>query len=287
MKSGCLVAMAIATALNLTGAIAVRAQEPREAIEMVVKDYINAHPDEISELVKAYLVKHPEATGEILAAALKNRNAVAAGARSNAGAVESSAAQSAPDRAAAIGANAQALFSSRHQVTLGNPHGDVTLVEFFDYSCGFCKRALSDTLVLLKEDPNLKIVLKEFPILGPGSVEAARIAVAVRMQDDDGRKYIGFHRELLASAGPASKDKALAAASKQGFDIAAIERDAASEEATATINEDIRLASELGINGTPTYVIGGRMVRGAVGVAALKGQIDAARAAPANSVKAR
>ena len=94
-------------------------------------------------------------------------------------------------------------------MTLGNPQGDVTLVEFFDYSCGFCKRALSDMLALLKDDPKLKIVLKEFPILGPGSVEAARVAVAVRMQDPGGQKYLAFHQELLGAPGPATRDRAL------------------------------------------------------------------------------
>ena len=75
------------------------------------------------------------------------------------------------------------IFNSPHQVVLGNPQGNVTMVEFFDYNCAFCKRALPDMMELLKTDPNLKFVLKEFPVLGPGSVEAAHVAVAARMQD--------------------------------------------------------------------------------------------------------
>jgi protein-disulfide isomerase len=117
------------------------------------------------------------------------------------------------------------MSSSSHQVTLGNPNGDVTLVEFFDYNCGFCKRALSDMLTLLKQDPNLKVVLKELPILGPGSTEAARVAVAVRMQDPDGQKYLAFHQGLLGEPGPASKEKAHAAAQKLGLDMAQLESD--------------------------------------------------------------
>ena len=83
---------------------------------------------------------------------------------------------------------------------LGNPQGDVTMVEFFDYNCGFCKRALGDMVDLLKAEPNLKIVLKEFPVLGPGSVEAARIAVAVRMQDPSGKNILNSTASFWAVA---------------------------------------------------------------------------------------
>ncbi len=89
------------------------------------------------------------------------------GTRRPAAAHQDRRAQPANDPSAAVASNAAELFSSAHQVTLGNPQGDVTLVEFFDYNCGFCKRALPDTLALLKDDPKLRIVLKEFPILGP------------------------------------------------------------------------------------------------------------------------
>ena len=85
-------------------------------------------------------------------------------------------------------------------------------------------------LTLLKDDPKLKVVLKEFPILGPGSAEAARVAVAVRMQDAGGQKYLAFHQDLLGGPGPASKDKALAAAKDQGFDMARLQQDMASDE---------------------------------------------------------
>jgi protein-disulfide isomerase len=167
-------------------------------------------------------------------------------------------------------------------VTLGNPQGDVTLVEFFDYSCGFCKRALSDMLALLKDDPKLKIVLKEFPILGPGSVEAARVAVAVRMQDPGGQKYLAFHQELLGAPGPATRDRALAAAKNQGLDMERLEQDMASGEVNTTLNEDMRLAKLIGATGTPNHVVGKTMVVGVVGVAGLRDRIDAARNNPTN-----
>jgi len=167
---------AAVTVLALIAPAAGQAQSARDEIDAVIKDYLAAHPDEVGEIAKGYLIKHPEAVGEILAEVLKHRKAAAGSGTTPAPAAD---VQATPDRGAAIAGNAAALFSSPHQVTLGNPNGDVTLVEFFDYSCGYCKRALPDMLTLINGDPNLKIVLKELPILGPGSAEAARIAVAV------------------------------------------------------------------------------------------------------------
>ena len=126
-------------------------------------------------------------------------------------------------------------------------------------------------------------MLKEFPILGPGSVEAARVAIAVRMQDAGGKKYIAFHQQLLGSPGPASKDKALAAAKDQGLDMKRLEQNMASEEVDATLKEDLKLASAVGITGTPGYVIGKDVVVGAVGLTELKRKIVLAYGAASHS----
>ncbi len=139
---------------------------------------------EIERIVREYLVGHPEVLQEAMTELDKRQTAAEA-----------------EKHKAAVKAQAQALFSSPRQVVLGNPNGDVTFVEFFDYNCGYCKRAMSDMLTLLKDDPKLKVVLKEFPVLGPGSVEAAQVAVAVRMQDKTGQKYLEFHQELLGGRG--------------------------------------------------------------------------------------
>ena len=269
---------AILAGLILIAPQAGRAQDLRGEIESIVKDYLASHPDEVGEIVKAYMIAHPEAVGQILAELLKHRPTASASAAAPTGAN----AKSADERNAAVADNAGALFTSPHQVTLGNPDGTVTLVEFFDYSCGYCKRALPDMLTLLKDDPKLKIVLKEFPILGPGSAEAARVAIAVRMQDPGGQKYLAFHQELLGGPGPASKDKALAAAKAQGFDMTRLEQDMASEEVSATLAENMKLAGALGISRTPGYVVGKKVVIGAVGLVSLKDQIDSARAQAAN-----
>jgi protein-disulfide isomerase len=177
----------------------------------------------------------------------------------------------------AIVENKATLFSSPHQVVLGNPQGSVTMVEFFDYNCGYCKRAMSDMLTLIKTDGNLKFVLKEFPVLGEGSVEAARVAVAARMQDATGKKYVEFHQKLLGGRGGADKTRALAVAKEVGLDMSRLERDMGSDEVKQTIEENMKLAEALGVSGTPSYVVGEEVVVGAVGLDALREKIGAER----------
>jgi protein-disulfide isomerase len=178
---------------------------------------------------------------------------------------------------AAVKEHGEAIFNSTHQVVLGNPKGDVTMVEFFDYNCGYCKRALLDMMTLLKSDPKLRVVLKEFPVLGPGSVEAAKVATAVRMQDKTGRKYLEFHQKLMGGRGQADKAHAIAAAKDVGLDTARIEKDIDSAEVRASLEESFKLAEALGLNGTPSYVIGKDVVVGAVGLDALKEKINTNR----------
>jgi protein-disulfide isomerase len=273
-KTSFLVAAVIATLVFAPGVS--RSQDLRGQIEDIVRDYLANHPDEVGAIAKDYMLRHPEAMAAILAQMLKLRSAHA-GAGAGAPSPAAYGAKAADEHGAAIKSNAAALFSSPHQVTLGNANGDITLVEFFDYSCGFCRRALPDMLALMRDDPHLRIVLKELPVLGPGSAEAARIAVAVRMQDPDGQKYLAFHRALLGTPGPASREKALAVAKDEGLDMERLERDAASDEVKATLSEDAKLAGAMGIHGTPGYVVGNDVVLGAVGLAALKERIEAVR----------
>ena len=215
---------------------------------------------EIETIVKNYLIAHPEVLQEAMAELEKRQQAA-----------------DAEKHRQVVKENTATLFSSPHQVVLGNPQGNVTMVEFFDYNCGYCKRALPDMLGLLKADTNLKFVLKEFPVLGEGSVEAARVAVAARMQDSTGKKYIEFHQKLLGSRGPADKARALAVAKDVGFDMARIEKDMGSDEVKKTIDENMKLADALGVSGTPSYVVGHEVVMGAVGLDALKEKIEAER----------
>lgn len=216
--------------------------------------------EEIGKIIKDYLLTHPEVMQDVMAELEKRQQS----------------AETEKHRAAVL-ENKATLFSSPHQVVLGNPQGNVTMVEFFDYNCGFCKRAMSDMLDLIKTDGNLKFVLKEFPVLGEGSVDAARVAVAARMQDATGKKYIEFHQKLLGSRGAADKMRALAVAKEVGFDMPRLERDMGSDEVKKTIDENMKLAEALGVNGTPSYVVGEEVVIGAVGVDALREKISAER----------
>jgi protein-disulfide isomerase len=215
---------------------------------------------EIENIIKNYLLSHPEVLEDAMAE-LNKRQAAAESEKHEASVTE----------------NSNAIFNSPRGVLLGNKDGDVTFVEFFDYNCGYCKRAMTDMLDLMKSDSKLKVVLKEFPVLGEGSVEAAQVAVAVRMQDSGGKKYLDFHQKLLGGRGPADKARALAAAKDAGLDVGRIEKDLASPEVKATIEENFKLAEAMGMNGTPSYVIGKQIVVGAIGLDGLKEKIGIAR----------
>jgi protein-disulfide isomerase len=158
----------------------------------------------------------------------------------------------------------------------GNPVGDVTLVEFFDYHCAYCKRALNAVTAVLGEDPGLRIVYKEFPILGPDSVLAARAALASRNQDPS--KYLEFHVALMSTRGRLTQPRILEIARDAGFDAERLVADMASPEINTAIERNIELARSLEINGTPTFVIGDQLVPGAVDLDTLRRLIAEARA---------
>ncbi len=165
------------------------------------------------------------------------------------------------------------LFDSSFQATLGNPRGKVSLVEFFDYNCGYCKRALDDTAKLLKSEPDLKVVLKDFPVLGPGSVEAAQVASAVRNQFK-GDRFWQYHYKLLSTHGPIAKAQALAVAKDLGADMDQLARDMDKPDIKAGLEANMRLADSLSLTGTPSYIVGRDVVVGAVGYDELKGRVD-------------
>jgi uncharacterized protein len=214
----------------------------------------------IEQMTKDYILAHPEVIQDALAALQERQQA-----------------DDAKAHEAAVQEHDAEIFGSPHQVVLGNPQGKVTLVEFFDYNCAYCKRALPDMLSLMKDDGDLRVILKEFPVLGDGSVEAARVAVAVRMQDPTGQKYLEFHQKLLAGRGEANGERALAVAKEVGLDVDRLKRDMASPEAKATIDENLKLGETIGITGTPTYVVGSEVVVGAVGLDELAKKLAAQR----------
>lgn len=180
-------------------------------------------------------------------------------------------------RVAALATHRTALINSPGSIVFGNPQGDVTLVEFFDYNCGYCKRALTDMLEMMKSDPKLRIVLKDFPVLGPSSLEAAKLALAVKQQASPA-KFFEFHQKLLLTRGEVSSPRVLALAKELGLDTARITKDAESAEVVATLQENFKIAQDLGLSGTPSFVIGDGVIIGAVGLAKLRDQVATTRA---------
>ncbi|HEX2366973.1 MAG TPA: DsbA family protein [Bradyrhizobium sp.] len=229
-------------------------------VVVFAQNFTDTQRSDIETIIKNYLVSHPEVLEEAMTELSKRQ-----------------AAAETQKHEESITKNASTIFNSPRGVTVGNKDGDVTFVEFFDYNCGYCKRAMADMLDLMKNDHKLKVVLKEFPVLSEGSVDAAKVAVAVRMQDPTGQKYLDFHQKLLGGRGPADKARAMAAAKEAGLDTARIEKDLSSPEVKATIEENFKLAEEMGLNGTPSYVIGKQIVVGAVGLEGLKEKIGIAR----------
>jgi len=170
----------------------------------------------------------------------------------------------------AIAEMRDAIFDAPGQVVLGNPDGDVTLVEFFDYNCGYCRAALPDLAALLAEDPDLRVILKEFPILSNESIDAARIGVLVA---ESGVDYWSFHEALFTSRGQVDKTVALAAAGELGLSPVNLELQMGEERVARTIQTSYEIAQALGITGTPTYIIGNEIIPGAIGADELKARI--------------
>ncbi len=220
--------------------------------------FTDAQKTAIGRIIRDYLLENPELMREVFAA-LEDK--------------ETRARETA--RKDILKNNANAIFNAADSAIFGNPEGDVTLVEFFDYNCGFCKRALADLEKLVKNDPNIKVVMKEFPILSRGSFDAARVSIAVNMQDPE--KYRKFHAALLNARGRADEAKALSIAKGLGLDMARLKEDMKKPEVKMIIARDRSIADALGINGTPAYILDDKIFSGAVGVEKLRKKIAAIR----------
>ena len=171
---------------------------------------------------------------------------------------------------------ASPLYASPNQMVLGNPKGDVTLVEFFDYNCGYCKKSLSDIQKLIDSDKNLRVVLKEFPVLGPGSVEAAQVAMALLPSMKPEQMSL-FHAKLLSSRGQVGRDRAVEVAKDVGVDVAKMGKNPDRPEVAEALRESVSMADQLGLTGTPSFVLGDEVIVGAVGYDELKTRVDSLR----------
>jgi protein-disulfide isomerase len=213
---------------------------------------------EIGQIARDFLLEHPEVLQD-MAMVLQAREA---------------------EKTAALQKNAfsdhkNLIYSSVNQTVLGNPNGDVTLVEFFDYNCGYCRAALKDMDALLENDKNLKIVLKEFPVLGVASREVAVVASALRMQSSG--LYLKFHNAVMSEQEPSDGAKALELAKKAGADMPRLARDMADPAIEEGIKESLAIGQRLGIDGTPSYVLADTVVPGAVGAEKLEAMITNVR----------
>ncbi len=160
------------------------------------------------------------------------------------------------------------VFAHPDDPIAGNPNGDITLVEFFDYRCPYCKQVHKTVQKLIKEDGNLKYVFKEFPILGPASTFAARAALAARPQS----KYVAFSNALMEAKGSYSKGQVFGIAKEVGIDVDLLKKEMKDnlEAIDKVIDRNIRLAQKLNITGTPAFIVGGNVIRGAVSYDTLK-----------------
>lgn len=209
------------------GAAAPFSDEQKRAIEKVVKDYLIANPEVFLEIQQALETKMEQERD----AKLK----------------------------VAISENAKEIYHHPNGAVAGNPSGDITVVEFFDYNCGYCKRGLSGIAQLIEKDPKVRVVLKDLPILSKGSEEAAQVALAARLQG----KYWEIHRALLENKGQNNEQTALKIAEKLGLDMTKLKADMGSPGVKAEIDRVRELAQKMGIGGTPHFLVGDRSIGGA------------------------
>ncbi len=212
--------------------------------------------DEFERRVRAYLLDNPEVIAEAAQRLQARRRAA-----------ERSEVQ------AVLKARADEIFHDPASPIGGNPEGDVTLVEFFDYNCPYCRRVAPVMIEAEDADPNLRIVYKEFPILGPNSVFAARAALAAHGQG----RYVAFHKALMQADGVADEETVLAAAAEVGLDLERLEADMKDPAIEAAIERNLALARALRITGTPGFVVGDRVLRGATDLRTLRTLIRQAR----------
>lgn len=239
-----------AFALLLAAAMPLRAQqslpggftpEQVQGMEHIIRQYLRENPDVVIEAIQSYQ------RGQQMAEDERSQQAVKA--------------------------HLAALKDDTDSPTIGNPDGDVVIVEFMDYRCGYCRRVVEDLKKTVEEDGNIRLIIKEFPILGPASIQAAKAALAAHKQD----KYEAYHFALMTRPGDMSDPHLMKVARDLGLDTALLKRDMESEEIEALIQRNRGLAQRLGINGTPAFVFGETLVRGAVDAETMRRLIAKAR----------
>lgn len=244
---------ACVAAIALTGA----ASAQDSAFDL--SDMTDAQRAAFGAQVRAYLLENPQVIMDAVAV-LEQRNQQ----------------QQAQNDVALVQAHSEQLFNDGFSWVGGNPDGDLTIVEFFDYRCGYCRRAQPEVMELIESDGNIRLIIKEFPILGDASVLASRFAIATRIVAGDDA-YEAMHDALIAMEGQPSETALTRLARTMGLDADAILAKMDSDEVTRRIGETHALAQAMKISGTPTFVFGDQMVRGYAPLDAMRGIVDAAR----------
>jgi protein-disulfide isomerase len=213
----------------------------QESVKKIVHDYIMENPSIIAEAIEALRQKEQLAAENDAKKALVERK--------------------------------NDIYNDGDSPVLGNPKGDVTLVEFFDYRCPYCRSMAEAVFDQVKSDGQVRLVLKELPVLGPDSVTAARAALAARNQ----KKYEEFHRALMKLKGPANEQTIMKTAADIGLNVEKLKKDMEDESIDAAIRNNIQLAHALNLTGTPGFIIGDQIIPGAMNQQALRQLIEQAR----------
>jgi protein-disulfide isomerase len=218
--------------------------EQRQQVEAIIGDYLKKHPEVMIDAIQAADDKMKAEEKDKAAQALVNRR--------------------------------QAVFDDPQSPIAGNPKGDVTLVEFFDYRCPYCKQVEPELEKLVADDRKLRLVYKEFPVLGPDSETAAHAALAARQQG----KYDVFHRAMMTTPGHFDEAAIYKVAASVGLDVDRLKQDMKSPEIDKELKANLDLGTQLDLSGTPSFIVGDAIVPGAISGDALKQLIATARGKP-------
>jgi protein-disulfide isomerase len=233
------------TVLAVNQALPAWAESPsvpaQPALDQAIEQYIRSHPEVIEQAMQSLEAKRQR--GE----KLRIRQAIAT--------------------------HQEELLRDPASPVSGNLNGDVTVIEFFDYRCGYCKRVAGAVTQLQKDEPGVRVVYKDFPILGEVSVFGARAALAAREQG----KHQAFHEAMLASENELTQEEVFAIAQQVGLDVKKLESDLQAPEWQAAIDRNHALAKLLGISGTPGFVVGSEVYPGALELPGLKALVKQAR----------
>lgn len=210
---------------------------------------------EIEEIIRSYLLENPEIMLEVQTALEAKQKALTVAKQAD----------------TLVNMNDE-IYHSKNQMIIGDPDAKITIVEFFDYNCGFCKRAMDDMYRIVDENQDVKFVMKEFPVLGENSLQAHRVSLAVINKYPE--KYDAFHRALLGATGSKNGARALEVATSVGADETVLTTEMNNPDLTKAIQEVYSIADGLGITGTPSYIIGDKIVFGAVGYDRLMPQVN-------------